>query len=66
MRIDKECCPICGDENYEVENYEEEPSLFDSNHVYKGWQCVCQNGHKFFMSETYLLIERECTSMKEE
>ena len=63
MRIDEERCPICGDENYEIEDYEEELSFFDNDHFYKGWKCICQNGHRFSMSETYLLIERECAPL---
>lgn len=64
MRIDEERCPICGDENYEIEDYREEPPFLD-NHCYKEWKCICQNGHRFSMSETYLLIERECASMED-
>ena len=66
MRIDKERCPICGDENYEVENYEEDSPFLDCSHICKEWKCICQNGHRFSMSETYLLIERECVPIREE
>ena len=65
MRIDKECCPICGNENFDVDDYEEEPFLLDRDIVYKKWKCICQNGHKFSMSETYLLTERKCVSIED-
>ena len=65
MKIYKECCPVCGDENYEIKDCEEERALFNPDYHYKRFECICQNGHRFSMSETYLLIERECVSMEE-
>ena len=56
----EEKCPICGDENYEVEDYDDS---YDCDGGEQWWYCRCLNGHKFSITKIYelknVIIEEE-------
>ena len=59
----EEKCPICGSEDYEVEDYEE---CYDGDEGSQWWRCICSNNHKFCMEKVFKLVAVNITPEEEE
>ena len=49
----EEKCPICGSEDFEIDDYGEE--CFDEYECTLWWSCSCSNNHKFSIEKIFKL-----------
>ncbi len=62
MRQDKEQCPVCGNELYEVLDSDTD---FQEEYIWTWWRCRCDTCHTDFTIEaTYKLVTRTVEEVK--
>lgn len=50
--MEEEKCPTCGEDNFNIEDYEEDFNDLLGTY-YKSWKCKCCNGHDFMITYCY-------------